>query len=92
MILVEVLQRIHHPLGILAADVLERIEPSGAPHELGLDLIQRAPARSGRFCGRGLQIHVCSFADSCSRALMYIQPINSDAFTRVERVHGRGIR
>jgi len=40
MIPVEILQRIHHALGILAADVLERIEPPGAAHELRLDLIQ----------------------------------------------------
>ena len=82
MILVEVLQRIHHPLGILAADILERIEPPGAAHELGLDLIQRALARSGRFCGRGLKIHVRSFANSRSRALMYILAHRSDASTR----------
>ena len=40
MILVEALQRTHHALGVLAADVLERIEPPGAAHELGLDLVQ----------------------------------------------------
>src|SRR5580692_4569025 len=66
MILVEALQRSHHPLGILAADVLERIEPPGAAHELGLDLVERALARSGRFCRRGLQIHGRSLGDGYS--------------------------
>ena len=46
-IAVEARERAHHPLGILAADVLERIEPPGAAHHLVLDLLQRARRRGG---------------------------------------------
>ena len=70
MILVEVLQRIHHPLGVLARNILERIEPPGAAHELGLDLVERALARSGRFCRRGLQIHGRSLCNSSCAATL----------------------
>ncbi len=40
LILVEARQRIHHLLGILAADILERIEPPGAAQEFGLNLLE----------------------------------------------------
>src|SRR6266705_5859284 len=46
VILVEAFQRRHHLFGILALDVLERVELAGAAHELGLDLVERALARA----------------------------------------------
>ena len=57
VVLVEALQRGHHLFGVFALDVLERVELAGAPHELGLDLIQRALA--GAF-GLVLDIHAPS--------------------------------
>src|SRR4029079_6374281 len=54
VILVERLDRGQPPFGILAKDVFERIEAAGPAHELGLDLIQRALART-RDC---LHVHI----------------------------------
>ena len=56
-ILVEIGERVHHRLGILAANLLERIETPGAAHEFGLDLFKRALARTGRLRRRCLHIH-----------------------------------
>src|SRR5262249_8646911 len=54
VILVERLDRGEHPFGVLAADVFERIEAPGPAHELRLDLVQRALART-RDC---LHVHL----------------------------------
>src|SRR5262249_45398455 len=53
LVAVEAGQRIHHLLGILAADALERIDAPGAPHHLLLDLVERALlGAGGRYCGQ----------------------------------------
>jgi hypothetical protein len=42
LIAIEARERVNDRFGLLAADTFERIEASGAPYDLGLDLIQRA--------------------------------------------------
>src|SRR4029079_4678673 len=59
VVLVEAFQRRHYLFGILALEVLERVEPAGAAHELGLDLVQCALARALWLV---LDVHVMSLA------------------------------
>jgi len=54
---IEAGERARHLLGVLAADILERIEAAGAAHELGLDLVQRAPRR------RRIRLRGCAGGD-----------------------------
>jgi hypothetical protein len=57
VIAIETAQRAHHLFGILASNLIKRVEPPGAPHEFGFDLFQRTLAGTRRSCGRRLDVH-----------------------------------
>ena len=86
VIAIEAGEPIDHLLGIVAANALERIDPPGAAHDLGLDLVERALLR-GRH-RRCRERHRCGNAAS-DQARRFHVASSSRYCCRPPRHHGR---